>query len=66
MNREKWAEMVGDDHKVIDDLRWRLFQAEWCMERIQHDETFDKEKYDEFMATRDQAKIALAALWRIA
>ncbi len=65
MNRNEWGNMVGDNADIVDDLRWRLFQAERAIARITADRVLRCEILP-FKAYHEQARdarCALAALW---
>ncbi len=63
MNRIKWGEMLGDQGKVVDDLRWSLFQSERIIQSMREDKTMDQVVFKHLLHKAMDAKIALAALW---
>ena len=64
MDRNEWAEIVGDKGEVTDDLRWTLFQAERAITSMRgEDRTFDPKLNEAFHRKAWAARIALAALW---
>lgn len=74
MDRREWGEIVGDEGRVEDDLRWTLFQAERSVQTMKREkETFTSEHPAgrpidrEVLRTNEyrvvHAKIALTGLW---
>jgi hypothetical protein len=70
MDRNDWDCIVGCDNTLIQDLEWKLFQANRSINTMEeerdnfgYDFVSDEEVYDSNIRMRDDARIALAALY---